>query len=571
MPLKSLNVEMSFAQFEDALDDTTESLSIIRLVKSPPPEVSDLQRDANVTTEVAIANAIFGGTRVQGHDSDEQESSEDISDYCDEDSYYLDVDNLKKNQVANVQQSHSNVQSSSQKVSNFQPADALFKKFTNKINVEKYEGPLALPMHAKNTLIETQRKADNERLRSKDKRDRATAEQVMDPRTRIILFKLLSREMICEINGCISTGKEANVYHATSKIGMDYAIKVFKTSILIFKDRDKYVTGEFRFRHGYSKHNPRKMVRTWAEKEMRNLVRMKKCGLPVPEPVLLRSHVLLMQFIGQDGWPAPKLKDVELSCSKARELYRDAVEMMWTMYNKCKLVHADLSEFNILYHEGKIVIIDVSQSVEHEHPHALEFLRKDCTNITEFFRKKDVSTMTVKELFDFVTDPIITEANMEECLEKISDKIANRSFDEFTEQQKLEDAVFKQIFIPKTLHDVYDVERDIFEEKNKSDLVYKTITGLDANLQVAEKPEILLIPKAELDQENNTSSSAEESNSDVEENEEKIKTPAVRLKNETSEERRSRKKAVKLEKAEKRETKVKKHVKKRKEKMKAKK
>ncbi len=52
-----------------------------------------------------------------------------------------------------------------------------------------------------------------------------------------------------------------------------HILQVYKTSILVFKDRDKYVTGEFRFRHGYCKHNPRKMVRTWAEKEMRNLTR----------------------------------------------------------------------------------------------------------------------------------------------------------------------------------------------------------------------------------------------------------------------------------------------------------
>nr|CAD7414912.1 unnamed protein product [Timema cristinae] len=68
----------------------------------------------------------------------------------------------------------------------------------------------------------------------------------MDPRTRMILFKLLNRGTIASINGCISTGKEANVYHATSKSGEDRAIKIYKTSILIFKDRDKYVSGEFR-------------------------------------------------------------------------------------------------------------------------------------------------------------------------------------------------------------------------------------------------------------------------------------------------------------------------------------
>lgn len=50
------------------------------------------------------------------------------------------------------------------------------------------------------------------------------------------------------------------------------------------------------------------MVRLWAEKEMRNLMRMYSAGLPVPQPILLRSHVLMMSFVGKDGWPAPKLK-----------------------------------------------------------------------------------------------------------------------------------------------------------------------------------------------------------------------------------------------------------------------
>lgn len=276
----------------------------------------------------------------------------------------------------------------------------------------------------------------------------------MDPRTRMILFKLMNRGMISEINGCISTGKEANVYHAVSKGGEEYAIKIYKTSILVFKDRDKYVSGEFRFRHGYCRSNPRKMVRTWAEKEMRNLLRMQNAGLPVPTPVLLRSHVLVMSFCGQNGWPAPKLKDVEMNSSKARELYRDCVVMMWKMYSKCKLVHADLSEFNLLYLDGQIVVIDVSQSVEHDHPQSFEFLRKDCTNISEFFRKREVATMTVKELFEFITDPTINDANVDDYLEKLSEKIANRDINELTEQEKVDEEVFKKAYIPKRLDEV---------------------------------------------------------------------------------------------------------------------
>lgn len=68
--------------------------------------------------------------------------------------------------------------------------------------------------------------------------------QVLDRNTRIILFKLLNKGVVGQINGCVSTGKEANVYHATAADGTDRAIKVYKTSILVFKDRDRYVTGE---------------------------------------------------------------------------------------------------------------------------------------------------------------------------------------------------------------------------------------------------------------------------------------------------------------------------------------
>ena len=124
-----------------------------------------------------------------------------------------------------------NKQTSSNKVISFQPREKLFKKFSHKINVDEFKLP-SVP--------------DDDRLRVRDKQDRATAEQVMDPRTRMILFKLMNRGFISQINGCISTGKEANVYHATGKDDTQLALKIYKTSILVFKDRDKYVTGEFR-------------------------------------------------------------------------------------------------------------------------------------------------------------------------------------------------------------------------------------------------------------------------------------------------------------------------------------
>jgi hypothetical protein len=60
---------------------------------------------------------------------------------------------------------------------------------------------------------------------------------------RMVLFKMLNKGLFNEINGCVSTGKEANVYHASTGDGTDLAIKVYKTSILVFKDRDRWVRG----------------------------------------------------------------------------------------------------------------------------------------------------------------------------------------------------------------------------------------------------------------------------------------------------------------------------------------
>ena len=97
-----------------------------------------------------------------------------------------------------------------------QPSDKVFlTKFDAKIRVDKLDfsgGPGGgesrnLSGAQVSAVLERARKQDKERLRVKDKADRATIEQVMDPRTRMILFKMLNRGFISEINGCISTGK----------------------------------------------------------------------------------------------------------------------------------------------------------------------------------------------------------------------------------------------------------------------------------------------------------------------------------------------------------------------------
>ncbi len=229
---------------------------------------------------------------------------------------------------------------------------------------------------------------------------------------------MVNRGLLESVNGCVSTGKEANVYHATTaddNAKGSLALKIYKTSILVFKDRDRYVSGEFRFRHGYAKHNPRKMVRLWAEKEARNLKRMVSAGLRAPVPVELRDHVLVMQFLGDsEGWASPRLKDADEMIGSDPEtwsrLYRELLASVRIMYHECRLVHADLSEYNILYHRDIFWIIDVSQSVEHDHPRAYDFLRADIGHVDEYFAKRGVHTLGLRKTFDFVVSEPSGEA-----------------------------------------------------------------------------------------------------------------------------------------------------------------
>lgn len=302
-----------------------------------------------------------------------------------------------------------------------------------------------------------------------DRSERATVENVLDPRTRLILYKLVNSGILSEINGCVSTGKEANVYYAVSGDGSPAALKVYKTSILSFKDRDQYVSGEFRFQR-YCKSNPRKMVRTWAEKEARNLIRLQDGGVLAPAVKLLRQHVLIMEFLGEDGWPAPRLKEVKFPSAKALDkCYLDLCCTMRKMFARSHLIHGDLSEYNLLLYRGRVVVIDVSQSVEHDHPRSMDFLRRDIVNVNSFFRSQGlVELFTLQDLFHFITAAPAKSGwqrcqgppNDEELMARLKEIRDGYQADGAApidaEQAKVDEQVFLSIAVPRSLNEISD-------------------------------------------------------------------------------------------------------------------
>ena len=150
------------------------------------------------------------------------------------------------------------------------------------------------------------------------------------------------------------------------------------------------------------------MVKVWAEKEMINDRCLHSEKVPCPNPILLKSHVLIMEFLGENGWPSPRLKESQLLWRRMRQAYVQTIFILFHMYQCCRLVHGDFSEYNRLWRDNQVYVIDVSQSVECDHPRALDFLRKDVSNVNDFFRNNgNFNVMTTRQIFDFITLTVI--------------------------------------------------------------------------------------------------------------------------------------------------------------------
>jgi RIO kinase 1 len=230
------------------------------------------------------------------------------------------------------------------------------------------------------------REIDKFRIRIKDSEDLKSFEGVFDTSTLKTLYHLANRGYIDALGGVISTGKEANVFHA---IGCDreIAIKIYRISTSDFRAMQSYIIGDPRFKS--VRHDKRSIVFTWTKKELRNLKKARAAGVRVPEPFVTRNNVLLMEFIGRDEIPAQQLRMVPLTPDQAQEIFDTTIDYIRKLYLE-NLVHADLSEFNILLNDYEVVFIDMGQSVTLDHPNAMEFLMRDIRNVVRFFKSRGV-------------------------------------------------------------------------------------------------------------------------------------------------------------------------------------
>lgn len=225
--------------------------------------------------------------------------------------------------------------------------------------------------------------------RIKSDADRRVGSEVFDKKTLQTLYKLANQGYIHVLNGAISTGKEANVFKGYDEYGNPVAVKIYRVTTSDFKKMQDYIQGDPRFKVRTT--NKRQIVNAWVNKEFRNLKRSCEHGVRVPRPIIAKDNILIMEFIGdEEGNPAPLMRDAEIS--NPNEIAEKIIDYVKILYNDAKLVHGDLSGFNILINGYEPVIIDISQGVVLDHPISGELLNRDIINLVKDFKKLGVQT-----------------------------------------------------------------------------------------------------------------------------------------------------------------------------------
>jgi RIO kinase 1 len=224
------------------------------------------------------------------------------------------------------------------------------------------------------------------RERIKDADQFKVEESVFDEATYAALYKLVQDGHIDAFGGPISTGKEANVYTALAG-ETAVAVKIYRINASDFQEMSEYLEGDPRFDRVAN--NKKAIVMGWVRKEFANLRRARKAGVRVPEPMAVERNVLVMEYIGTDSGRAKRLTEVEIE--NPETAYEVVREYMRRLYD-VGLIHGDLSEYNVVFQDGQLVVIDLGQAVTVHHPNSDDFLERDCKNVANFFARQGVDT-----------------------------------------------------------------------------------------------------------------------------------------------------------------------------------
>ncbi len=203
---------------------------------------------------------------------------------------------------------------------------------------------------------------------------------------------LVKANIISSFGHILGVGKEADVYDALSQDEKRIAVKFHRLGRISFR--------QTRRKRGYIREHSTWLFQSHlaAEKEFQAMKIVYECGVSVPEPISQNRHVIAMGMI--EGAQLIKYKDIGNPQTVLREILRNVKKT----YTKAHIIHADLSEYNIILEpEGHILIIDWPQAVKTDHANAKELMERDLKNVLTYFSRKFSIDLTVKEAYEYVT------------------------------------------------------------------------------------------------------------------------------------------------------------------------
>lgn len=223
------------------------------------------------------------------------------------------------------------------------------------------------------------------------------------------LLPLLHAHLIDEVVGQLQSGKEAEVYMVRCGETLRCA-KVYKeANNRTFRQKTQYTEGRkvrssrrSRAMESNSKYGRKERESEWQNTEVDALSLLGSAGVRVPRTFEYYEGVLLLEMVkGEDGNPAPRLNDVEVTRQQALEYHSLLIRQVVLML--CAgLIHGDLSEFNVLVAHDGLVIIDLPQAVQATANNAFGIFERDLIQLAAFFGRhapEILSTSYPKEIW----------------------------------------------------------------------------------------------------------------------------------------------------------------------------
>jgi RIO kinase 1 len=230
---------------------------------------------------------------------------------------------------------------------------------------------------------------------------RDSSQRFSDPE----LQHLFERRKIDELLGEVKGGKEATVYLVSgpeglmaAKVYADLRARSFRNDAVYRRGR---WIGDARMEKAIaqsSAHGLEARQDLWVLHEYVQLWQLHRAGLPVPRPMIGpdmidlgdAGRVVLMAYIGDETGPALRLSDVRLEPTDARDAFDQSVALARSLYLLGK-VHGDLSTYNLLWWQGKVVLIDFPQMVDlAENSEGEKLLERDIANLCRSFRRHGI-------------------------------------------------------------------------------------------------------------------------------------------------------------------------------------